>query len=297
MNYWILSISIVVGLINTVLQNAFSKKRMKGMADCAAFSILTAFSAAVILFITGGTPSLPSPYTVGMGMLFGVVTGSYILLYSAALSAGPLSYTVLIAACSMLIPTFCGALFWKESVGWFQVAGVALLIVAFYFGVNLRKDKRLSPRWLVLCVMVFLVAGTTGLLQKIHQTSSHKEEINAFLVIAFLTAVLILGGYYFIGRRKGQTKSFSLLSRTTAMGIAAGLCLGLHHKMNLYLSGVLPSILFFPIMNGGLILLSSLAGRVVFREKLTRSQIFSLLLGVVAVCLIGNGLDLLVKGF
>ena len=81
------------------------------------------------------------------------------------------------------------------------------------------------------------------------------------------------------------------------MGIAAGLCLGLHHKMNLYLSGVLPSILFFPIMNGGLILLSSLAGWIVFREKLTRSQIFSLLLGVVAVCLIGNGLDLLVKGF
>lgn len=67
--------------------------------------------------------------------------------------------------------------------------------------------------------------------------------------------------------------------------------------MNLYLSGALPSILFFPIMNGGLILLSSLAGWIVFREKLTRSQIFSLLLGVVAVCLIGNGLDLLVKGF
>jgi multidrug transporter EmrE-like cation transporter len=59
--------------------------------------------------------------------------------------------------------------------------------------------------------------------------------------------------------------------------------------LNLRLSGLLPSQLFFPVINGSAIILSSLASIVIFKERLNKKQIIGLcggILSLVAICLV-----------
>lgn len=59
--------------------------------------------------------------------------------------------------------------------------------------------------------------------------------------------------------------------------------------INLKLSGVLPSQLFFPLVNGSTIILSSVMSVVVFKEHLSKKQAVGLIGGItslVAICIV-----------
>lgn len=62
-----------------------------------------------------------------------------------------------------------------------------------------------------------------------------------------------------------------------------GICFAVLNRLNLYLSGVVDSAVFFPIVNGGSLILTMIAAIVVFRERLTRKQWIGIVLGVLAV--------------
>jgi multidrug transporter EmrE-like cation transporter len=68
------------------------------------------------------------------------------------------------------------------------------------------------------------------------------------------------------------------------MGIAAAI----NNKLNLDLSGRLPSAVFFPVVNGGALVLSSLAAVLIFREKLSVKRWIGVAIGTVSVILLCN---------
>jgi multidrug transporter EmrE-like cation transporter len=59
--------------------------------------------------------------------------------------------------------------------------------------------------------------------------------------------------------------------------------------INLKLSGLLPSQLFFPLINGSAIILSSLSSVFIFKESLSKKQVVGLvggILSLIAICLV-----------
>ena len=56
----------------------------------------------------------------------------------------------------------------------------------------------------------------------------------------------------------------------------------------LLMGAIFAAVLFFPIYHGGNILLSALAGRAFFKEKMTRSQTVGFFIGIAAILLLGN---------
>ena len=59
-----------------------------------------------------------------------------------------------------------------------------------------------------------------------------------------------------------------------------------NNALNLYLSGVTDTAIFFPIVNGVPLLCSLLVSFILFKEKLKKKQLWGLLVGIVAiVCL------------
>ena len=65
--------------------------------------------------------------------------------------------------------------------------------------------------------------------------------------------------------------------------IAGGVCVALNNKYNLYLSGVMDSAVFFPIVNGGGLLLATLAAVLLFRERLSKKQWIGVFFGIASV--------------
>ena len=81
-----------------------------------------------------------------------------------------------------------------------------------------------------------------------------------------------------MAREKGRTAW-----RLLAIMLASGVCVAANNKYNLYLSGVMDSAVFFPIINGGGLILTTLAAVVMFGERLSKKQWIGIALGIASV--------------
>ena len=234
-----------------------------------------------------------SLFTVGLALLFGIITLLQQITNMKALESGPFSYTTVIISLSTLIPTLSGYFFWNEKIAVVQIIGIVLLLVCFVLSVNNKSDnKSANIRWLLFSVSAFVCTGIIGIMQKIHQSSIHKDELDGFLIIAFIFSFVCSGIYSLLFFKKSKTdnsKKKSVLNiRPVILMIISGVFVALNNKLNLYLSGVLDSAVFFPVVNGGGLLLTSVAAVVIFKEKLTIKQWAGLFIGIIAVLLICN---------
>jgi drug/metabolite transporter (DMT)-like permease len=204
-----------------------------------------------------------------------------------------MSYTMVILYCSTVISAVSGALFWNEQIQTAHVIGIVLMLVSFVLAVKKQPgEKSVSLRWLLLSLGAFATTGGIGVMQKLHQSTQYKLELNEFLVIAFGTATLLSALYLVILGAKKQLKppqqtvkvQWLLLAIMVLSGVSGALC----NQWNLYLSGVMDSAVFFPMVNGGGLVLTTLAAVVIFKEKLSGQQWLGVVFGIASVIFLCN---------
>lgn len=264
------------------------------IADCGNSSriqhiynaVTSAVTVAVIL-IVADISSL-SCFTALLGAGFGCLVALQQITTLRALELGSFSYTTVITSLSTLIPALSGVLFWNESIHWIQIIGIVLMVACFILSVDLSSEKKkATTRWILYCAAAFLCTGFIGIFQKWHQNTAYKGELDGFLVIAFAVSAAISGVSLLL--LKGKKESAVPMGwKAVVMVLISGVCLAINNKLNLYLSGVIDSAVFFPIVNGGNLILTSSAAFILFKEKLTRLQWVGLILGIVAVILLSN---------
>ncbi len=292
-----LTVSMMAALLGGIIRKYYTE-RFGGVGSARhIYNATTSVMAALVLFFWGGIPSI-SPFTLFLGIAFGIVTAVQQITTLEAMENGPWAYTTVITSLSMLIPTLSGALIWKEEIGLLQYVGivfmVACLILSVESGSNSEKRKA-SFRWLLFCAIAFLCTGGIGVMQKWHQSSAFKEELNAFLVIAFAVSFLYSAVMALILKSKEETKAkqesatWLVKALPWIMMVVGGVCVALNNKLNLYLSGAMDSAVFFPLVNGGGLILTTLCAFLLFRERLTLKQWLGLASGTVAVLLLCIG--------
>lgn len=290
--YLLLFISVIITLIYGILRNYYSKKNVKTVTDYYAFNFLSSLLSAVVLAALSGGIGLPSLYTLTLGVLFGLVTAFAAIANLQALNIGPMSYTSVIITASMIIPALSGRLVWNEQISLWQYIGMVLMIFSIVFSVDKKSnEKNTSIKWLILCLIAFLFGGSIGIMQKLHQSSEYSGELSEFLIIAFIiSTVFSLGMYLWYSKVKNIPKSisFSVKSSTFIMAVVSGIFIALANQINLYLSGVMDSAIFFPVVNGGGLILTALVAIIFFKEKLSKKQWAGLIIGIIAIMLLCN---------
>ena len=164
------------------------------------------------------------------------------------------------------------------------------MIACFVLSVDLKKDSQMSVKWLLAALMSFLAWGFVGVCQQVHQNSPHADELQGFLMWSFIFSTVIFAVLYlFVRKQKGNNRKtgFNIKSRDSIGATLTGVVIGAVNIINLYLSGAMNPVIFFPIVNGGVIVLSGLAAILFFKEKLSVKQTIGLILGVAATCLLG----------
>ena len=164
------------------------------------------------------------------------------------------------------------------------------MIISFVCAVDASNEKLgTSLKWFLLCMGSFLCSGLIGIMQKVHQASPHKDELGAFLVIAFLVSAAFSTGMAAADRVKGQAVSVttkSKLNKFILFSIICGTGIALCNQINMYLAGVMDAMIFFPVVNGGAMLLTTLAGVLLWHEKPSSRQWFGLVVGGAAIFLL-----------
>ena len=101
-----------------------------------------------------------------------------------------------------------------------------------------QENRRASFRWLFCCLGSFVFSGAIGVLQKAHQKSMYKEEINQFLLIAFLISAAFSAVLYFINRKRPQPIESGDKRQNIVLGavsVITGVCVALANVFNMYL--------------------------------------------------------------
>lgn len=289
----LLIISLLAALGGNIVRKLYTHRESGMLSTFLCTAVVSVVSGGLLLLL-GGFP-VPSLFTVLLGILFGVIITLQLATNLVALELGPLAYTTVIISFSTLITALSGALFFGESLSPLKLFGIALMLVSFALAAERGKDdtKHANLRWLLFCAAAFLLTGGIGLLQKIHQSSPQREELNAFLIIAFAVSALLSALVALFLHRRASTKGEKTSPRPTLyllfLMAVIGICTGLNHKLNLYLSGIIDSAVFFPVVNGGGLILSTLAALVLFRERLTARQWAGVIIGTLSVIVLCLG--------
>lgn len=288
----LLIISMAACLGGGILRKHLCNSYENGDRSRYLYNTVVSLVSAIILLILSDIISI-SAFTVLLALAFGIVTFVQQLTNLQALETGPLSYTTVIISLSTLIPALSGVVFWNEHLSLGKIIGMALMVVCFILSVDSKSEtNRTNKKWLICCGIAFLCTGLIGVMQKWHQSSPYKEELDVFLVISFAFSFVSSALLWMMKKNKKETNKTQDNKKTVFaflpifLMIISGVCVALNNKLNLFLSGTMDSAVFFPIVNGGGIALTLLSSIIIFRERLSRKQWVGILFGVVAILLL-----------
>lgn len=287
-NYALLAFSMAAFLVGSITKKIYSGKTSGNLRLLYVFNLVCSLLPCLILLAWGGIGTV-SLFTILLACVFGLVIVAQTIFTLKALECGPMSYTNVICSFSTIITALSGAMFFGEALTVTHIIGIALMVVSFLLAVEKQSgQKATSLRWLLYCVIAFLCTGGIGLMQKVHQSSVFKEELNAFLVIAFgVSALATLPLLLAAPKPATKTDSKGTVVLIICL-VLSGISIALNNKWNLYLSGAMDSAVFFPIVNGGGMALNALAAVIFFREKPTIRQWLGIALGIASVLFLCN---------
>lgn len=286
MAYFLLFTSVFIEVLKNIYLNYFGKDCTKTPRDAYLFNAVSTLGGLVLLICIGPQFKI-SIYSVIMAVCFALISAAAQFSLLMSMACGSMSYSVLFSYLGLLVPTVYSMICGRFVTG-SKVLGLMLMLLTIYLGIGVKNDSKITFKWIVYSVISFISWGLVGLIQILHQSSPCKNEINGFLIWSFVFMTFLFLVMYVIAKRKQEGKQHYILkSKDTWFVLIAGLFVGATNKINLYLSGVLPGIILFPIVNGGVIILSGIASVLIFKEKLTKAQLGGIITGIVSVCLLG----------
>ena len=288
-NYILLLLSVVSETIKNAYTNHFSKRIAQTNADTYLFNAVLSFGAVIFFLFTGNVFRM-SVFSFVMAFVFAIATIFAQVFLTLAMGCGPMSFSILFTYLgTMIIPTIYSMIFLGQMPGVFQWVGFGFMLLSVVLSVDLKQkgEHAMSVKWLILTLGGFVMWGLVGVCQQIHQSSTHANEINGFLFFSFIMMTAILYLFFWVSKKRGEAQNYRVKSKASIFVLLMGLATGFINLINLYLAGVMPGIIFFPIASGGVIILSGLAAIIVFKEWLDKKQVAAVIAGVLSVILLG----------
>lgn len=250
-------------------------------------AILFGSGAGALILFGNMLWRMPSLQTLVYAVIYAILLIFAQWFYTAALGNGNTALCSTVYSMGFILPTLSGTLIWSEPFSALDLAGILCAAAAVCCSGSLPKqNKNTDKRYFLPLLIAMLASGGLGIMQKMQQKSIFSEERAMFLLMAFLLAALgSLIASYIIGNEYENTSSKSTQFMAAGAGIAFGSC----NLLNTALAGMLPSVVFFPVLNIGVILLTMLCSIIILNEQVQKRDAFVLILGGMSILLLNMG--------
>lgn len=220
------------------------------------------------------------PYSLFFGL--GIILPIVFFIQAKSIKKVGIVKTDIAQRLSLFIPLTASYFLFKETFSQLKIVGFIVGFSAIFFTLNKKSDKN-SSNW-TLPLLVLLGFGTVDILfKKIAVIKDYNFTTSLFIIfcVSFIISILYLSFKAIKQKEKIELKSSFL-----------GLILGLLNFGNIlfYLKAHKalaenPSTVFAG-MNMGVIILGSLAGILIFKEKITKWNYFGIFLALISIILI-----------
>ena len=229
-----------------------------------------------------------SAASVFWAMIFALVTIPYYMIGIKVLSMGSLAiYSMFMMLGGMLVPFSYGVLFLQERLSTGKILGTVLLT----FFIILQALTQNTPAgdtsektagkqkilFFTLCMAIFFLNGLSGVVVKVHQlepgaVSEASFTATSCALTAIFSAVLLL--FTFLNKRQTVTADAAKTLKLKPVSIIAMISIVQQsgNVLQLMAASNVPASVQFPLVSGGVIVLSALVSAFVFREKLSRIE-------------------------
>ncbi len=278
LEYILLLCSVLCAGFKSVFSK-ISNKCLDEKNNIFTFNLFLFLTGGIIFLLIGWRQIFPiAPLTLGLAVLYAAFTLSSQILLMQATKHGDVALSSMFYSSGFLVPIIFSAIVYKEAISVRQWIGMGILLVSFAVGVKIKKGG-VSLKWLIFAISAMLAAGSVAVIQKAFRMSEQKNQMYGFLIIAF--AIMIITT--FIIMPKKRTKPQKGFYKTA---IVIGICMAGANILNLYLSGVLASVIVFSVLNGGAIVSSALGARIILHEKLDARKTAGVCLAICSILLI-----------
>ena len=250
---------------------------------------ITAGALGLIVLGGDGFDPLNAPWfkmALVTGFLF--VFMFFVIGYSSRVAG--ITITSLTTKLSVVIPVLFSILRFGEAITIYKVAGMILALAAIvmivYKPINRSGPKSNMREVIWLPVILFFGAGFIDSIIKYSQQQYVSEgETLAFATTTFLVAAIISVGFRLVGRfEKNENKWYRLLLGGVALGVVnfgslyfLVMALGSPH---------IASSVVFGINNIGIVLMSVIAGMVLFGERLSLLNKTGIVIAIISIVIL-----------
>jgi len=226
------------------------------------------------------------PGTIFLGVLFIVVFN----LAAITTQRSGLSVVSVASKMSVAIPVLFGILYFDESSGTIKIIGIILALAAVYLtSVKSREGIPINRKNLIFPVLVFLGSGIIDTSIKFLETS----YVNKTDVALFSSSIFFIAGT--IGTGILIVQAFMGTLKITGKNILGGIALGIPNFFSIYFlvmalrSEGFESSTVFTINNVAIVLVSTLLGIALFKERLITKNWIGIALAILSILLVVNG--------
>lgn len=264
-----LTSSLSIALMLKVLEQKNRNRTVLIAANYIAAGVL-----GVIL--SPGAAAVGEQFSLSV-FFFAVVVGLFFfvgfMVFSKAIKSQGIAGAVTVGRLSLALPVCFSIFLWGEKPMPLDILGLLLILVIILSWEG--KIGKISPILLAL----FLLLGSLDTALKYFKLEFPKVDDGFFLVILFFSAMVWGWSYVAFSRIKPKKTD-----------VIWGLILGIPNFFASYFLlkalALIPAYVVFPFIYVGVIILSALAGYVIFKEELTGKKMFLIFLGIVSVVIL-----------
>lgn len=219
---------------------------------------------------------------LGMGVFFILV---FNLMARASQAAG-VSVASVATKMSLVIPVVVGMVLYHEKLSVLQAIGIILALAAVYFASIKENSIVISKKALMLPLLVFIGSGIVDTSMKYFE-ERHLDPNEVAIFSAMVFGFAALSGFVFVGFKATQEPF-----RIRIKNVLAGIILGVPNYFSIFFllralqNENLSSAAIFTINNVAVVMLCTLLGILLFRERLSTKNWGGIGLAVLSIVLV-----------
>ncbi len=280
-SYLLLVFSAVLLAVNFSLTKVYEQKCGTAFKTGLIFNILSGFSTAIIFFVVNGFKIELTMFSIVLAILQVSANVSYTLVgFKIMEMANVADYTFYLMTGGMTVPYVFGILFLNESVKPVHLLGLLLIIISLLI---MNGKGKQNGKILIFNIAVFLLNGIVSVTSKVHQIGKNAVPTTDFIVLkGFITGVVCLTVYLIINK-KFEFGGFN--KNGIWLGIIIAAIGGVSYYFQLKGAIILPATVCYPIITGGTIIFTAIAGALCFKEKIKPKSALGMGLCLIGTCL------------
>ncbi len=317
LNYFLAFYACFAFAVNFTVIKFYQKHFATGLKSTLLFPVINSLAMTIFPLFLNGFKLQINKFALLLALLLATVIVVHNIINIFAYKYGKVSiFSMFLMLGGMLLPYLYGIIFFRETPSTFAITGMAILTVSLFVPlIEKKKSNRITLIFLLLCLCVFILNGMNGVVSVIHQKSSSAIDTNSFLIwsgiFQFSISLPVYLSYVLYMKLKKtpikpseqitedqiseeQTPALVDMNRTelafskmkpvyrTFISIIVVLiaalisCTGSLAQLTAAKS--MDSSVLYPIVTGGMIVLMSLSGTIIYKEKLTTSIIIGVIL-------------------